>query len=103
MVLPRHMWHADSTSVAHTAKKLGKGVLIHIHHLHHLHFFLSFFFLFFASVEVGGWVIEFKAKIKDADGFCNSSTEVGSWLRDTSHLLMAPSIQSGLCIKCLRF
>lgn len=77
-------------------------MLIHIHHLHHLWFFFGGGG--FASVVVGDWAMEFKEKIKDADGFCNSGTEVISWLGDTCHLfLMAPSIQSVLRIKCLWF
>lgn len=51
---------------------------------------LVFSFLFFASVVVGNWVMEFKEKIKDSDGFCNSFTEVISWLRSTSHLFNGP-------------
>lgn len=45
-----------------------------------------FFFFFFASVVVGDWVTEFKEKIKDTDGFCNSGIEIISWLRSTCYL-----------------
>lgn len=34
------------------------------------------FSFFFASVVVVDWVMEFKEKIKYADGFCNNGTEV---------------------------
>lgn len=51
---------------------------------------LAFYFFFFFSVVVGDWVMEFKEKIKDADGFRNSGIKVISWLRRTSHLFNGP-------------
>lgn len=45
----------------------------------------SLVFFFFVSVVVGDWVMEFREKIKDTDGFCNSGIEIISWLRSTCY------------------
>lgn len=65
-------------------KEALEGVLTHTHHLH------IFLLLYFVGVEVGDWVMQVKINIKDADGFCDSSTEVGSWLRSSSHPFNGP-------------
>lgn len=95
MLVPRHMWHADSSrEVQLTLWRSFGGVLIHIHHFHHFGMLATGL----TTLEVGNctW---FKAKIKSVDSFCISSANVRFGWNVIVICLMAPNVQLRLRTK----